>query len=304
MKLGNKEIEKEGKEHFLILEAGTNFYETADILGISIIDAAKKMALEAKDAGADAIKFQTFKAEKLASEKYAKEQFQYMSRRDTLDYGDYIEIESYCKSIGIEFMTTLFDLDGVRIIGPYLNIFKIASPDITNTTLIKKIIEFEKPIIISTGASYEKEIYDKACFIKPEKLIIMHCIASYPAKEEELNLSYIRTLNKNYPNNVIGYSDHFYSRNCWDGMYKYTNITPLITAFILGANVIEKHFTLTPEVNSSDHYHSLDKPGVISFLKKLEKVKKSIYGIIKKERFPLASEDDLYMLQKIFLKVK
>ena len=213
-----------------------------------------------------------------------------MKRRDILDYEDYIEIANFCNSIGIEFMTTLFDIDAINIIGPYLNIFKVASPDLVNKQLLSKISVFNKPIIISTGASLEEEVEETIHKHQQNEIVLMHCIASYPIEKKDLNLSYIKHLNKKFNNLIIGYSDHFDTKHSYEGFIPYADFTSIETAYALGANVIEKHFTVTPTVKSSDHFHSINKEDTKKLIMILKEIKNSMFGSFREGRTVLHSE--------------
>lgn len=254
MILGKRKIEKYGKEIFFILEAGTNFYEHADLNGISLLDAAKEFIDKAEELEADAIKFQAYKTETLVSKKFAKEQYYYTRRHDALDYEDYIELIEHTKDKPIEFMVTLFDEEGIEVLGKYLNIFKIASPDIIHKQLIKKIDEFGKSIIMSTGFATTEEIKQAIEWANNSDVILLHCIPKYPTKHvEELNLARIRKLNAEF-SNIIGYSDH----SVKDDGNTFSNLSTnaLDSAVMLGANVIEKHFKLM-DTQMNDGAHSI-----------------------------------------------
>jgi|TARA_Y100000389_G_scaffold205072_1_gene262711 sialic acid synthase SpsE len=238
---------------YIIAEIGVN-HECS-------IKKAKKLILLAKEGGADAAKFQTYKASKLAmikSKAYwntkkekTKSQYELFSKFDKLNYKDYINLAKYCKSIKIDFLSTPFDLDAVKVLSPLVPAFKIASSDITNYPLIKKISDTKKPVIVSTGASTLEEIKHtiKILSKKTKKIIIMHCILNYPTNDKDANLKMISSLKRNFKNYVIGYSDHTLPDK---------NMLNISTAFILGAKVIEKHFTLDKKQKGNDHYHAMD----------------------------------------------
>ena len=157
-------------------------------------------------------------------------------------------------------MSTPFDIDAVNFLNPYLNVFKISSSDITNFPLIDEIRKKKKPIILSTGASNLAEIKDALKLITKsvKKVVLMHCILNYPTKDENANLNMISSLKKEFPECIIGYSDHTLPSN---------NMQNLLTSYLLGGRVIEKHFTLSKRKKGNDHYHSLDKKDLILFKK-------------------------------------
>ena len=233
---------------FIIAEIGTNFYDVAEHDKISNIEAAEKMILSAKANGADAVKFQTYKAERLTSN---EEDLKYFKKYDRLSYDDYLFLIDFCKKINMVFLTTLFDEEGVEALGKQLEAFKIASPDITYEQLIRKVSRYvDKPVFISTGASTVEEIERAVGWMLSEsnhKTILMHCVASYPTLRWNTNLRFIDALHKNFPLYAVGYSDH-----C-----KF-NLNVLSSAYMMGAKVIEKHFTFEScRWKMGDHNHSM-----------------------------------------------
>jgi len=251
IKLFDRKIEKGGNRYFLILEAGTNHYEYADFMGITPVDAAKEMIKEASLAGAHAIKFQTFKAEKLASEKYAKNQYNYMRRRDFLDYDAYKDLAKFAvKSQGLNFITTVFDLDGLKVLGDTLKVFKVASPDITNYQLLDAINEYKKPVLLSTAGATIEEMRKALVRLVDCDVAILHCIAVYPTPPTRLNLGFIKKLNEVFNNNVIGWSSHNPD----------VSFAPM--AFSFGANIFEYHFKMNVPIKGGDYGVSITKENV------------------------------------------
>lgn len=265
-------IKRQG--YYIIAEIGVNYYDIAKIRGIGIMEAAKMMCFEAKKAGADAVKFQTYKAEKLASkispsywdlnEEATQSQYELFKKYDSFGEEEYAELSEYCKSIDVEFMSTPFDFDSVDYLDKYIKYYKISSSDLNNIPLIKYIAQKDKPILLSTGASNKKEIDIAVQCIKKinhKKLTLLHCILEYPTPFEHANLNKIISLQKEYPDVRIGYSDH-------------TKMTDdcfiLHTAFDLGAAVIEKHFTLEKHLKGNDHYHAMDPKDIIRIKKMLD----------------------------------
>ena len=262
-KFNFEKIKKNVKPYF-IAEAGVNHEGS--------LKDAKKLIDSAKSGGADAIKFQTYKANKIASKnsphywdlkkEKTKSQYDLFSKFDSFDKKHYKILYNYCKKKKIEFMSTPFDIDAVNFLNPYLNVFKISSSDITNFPLIDEIRKKKKPIILSTGASNLAEIKDALKLITKsvKKVVLMHCILNYPTKDENANLNMISSLKKEFPECIIGYSDHTLPSN---------NMQNLLTSYLLGGRVIEKHFTLSKRKKGNDHYHSLDKKDLILFKKKI-----------------------------------
>jgi len=236
---------------------------------------AFKCIKDAKDGGAQAVKLQCYKAEKIAS-KYAgaywdkkeekeNSQLKLYKKFDKFDYDDYLKIIKYCKKVKIDFIITPFDLDSIDFFKDKVKYFKISSSDITNLPLIEKIANTKKPVILSTGASTKKEI-EKAYKIlkkKVKKIIILHCILNYPTSKENANLNMIKDLKKKY--NTVGLSDHSIPRD---------SHKILIYSYLLGVKYIEKHFTIFKKKRGNDHFHSFDKKDLGIFFKNLDELKK------------------------------
>jgi len=166
------------------------------------------------------------------------------------DYPHYNEIDKYCKRKNIRWFASVWDMPSADFINQFSpEIIKIPSAKITDIELLKKVKRLNRKIMISTGMSTEKEI-DNAVKILGDDIIIMHCNSSYPAKDEELNLSYITVLKKRYPKATIGYSGHE------------KGVTPSIIASMLGAEYIERHITLDRTMWGSDHPASLEPEGM------------------------------------------
>lgn len=239
----------------IIAEAGVNHNGKIAI--------GKKLIKAAKRAGADCIKFQTYKAKKLTIKKAKRfwswsgekkkngTQFDSYSNLDSFDHKEYKKLFDYCKKIKIEFQSTPFDLDSVKILERLgVQTYKIASCDITNHQLIKEIAKTKKPIFLSTGAANISEINDAIKIINKyhKKIVIMHCILCYPTKIGDANLKSIPYLKKNFPNYNIGLSDHTLE-----------TLTPSL-GVSLGAMAIEKHFTINKKLKkSADHWLSVDE---------------------------------------------
>ncbi len=238
----------------IIAEAGVN--HNGDIsIAHKLIDAAV-------NAGADIIKFQTFKATNLASLSAPKAPYQILFTEDResqqkmlknleLTEESYYELKKHCEEANIEFLTTAFDLDSLSFINKLnLKRFKIPSGEITNYPYLKKIGSLRLPIILSTGMSKLGEIRDAINVLvefgtSKNDLTILHCTTEYPAPFKEVNLNAMRTIKKTFGTN-IGYSDHT------------EGIEVAIAAVALGAKVIEKHITLDNKMKGPDHKTSLE----------------------------------------------
>ncbi len=251
IKLGNYTISRDSKV-FIIAEAGVNHNGSVKI--------AKKMVDAAKNAGADAIKFQAFNAKLLVSAFAPKAEYQKnvtdrnetqleMLKKLELAAGEFKNIAGYAKKKNILFLSSPFDKESVDMLDKIgIKAFKIASGEITNLPLLKYIAGKGRPIILSTGMSNLKEISEALRVIRQEgvkDVILLHCVTSYPACIEDVNLRAIETMRRFFKL-PVGFSDHT------------TGFTASIAAAALGASVIEKHFTLDKNMPGPDHKVSLN----------------------------------------------
>jgi len=272
-------ITKASKGDFcLIAEIGVNYYDIAHNMNLTLMDAAKFMIDEAKKAGVHAVKFQTYKAEKLASkyspyywdlsEEATTSQFELFKKYDLFGYKEYEEISNYCNSINIEFYSTPFDFESADYLDSIMNIYKISSSDINNLPFIEHIAKKNKPILLSVGASNEDEIDTAIGLIKKyndQPIVIMHCVLEYPTIYEHANLNKITALKKKYNKLLIGYSDHTKPDSTYD---------VIKTAYNLGAIVVEKHFTIDRSLKGNDHYHAMDSDDAVNIIKSIAFLKK------------------------------
>lgn len=254
----------------IIAEAGVNHNCSLKMAKILIKEAAK--------AGADIIKFQTYKAEKLVIKKsprfwkWDKEikkngtQYDSYSRLDKFGPEEYVKLFKLCEKYKIEFMSTPFDEDAVDMLDKIgMKGFKIASCDITNFPLLKKIALKKKPILLSTGASNLDEIKSAVKFLNEngnENICIMQCTLCYPTSPKDANLSAINHIKNNFKKNIIGLSDHTLG----------INIASASTLY--GVRVIEKHFTYNKNLRiSADHPISINA-------KELSELRKNVDELI------------------------
>lgn len=266
------------KQPFLIAEIGVNFHGIAEKEGMSDMDAAKLMIDEAKACGIDAVKFQSYNAETIASH---NSQFDLFKKYDKFGADEYRQLADYCKQIGIMFLSTPFDFESVDYLDEFMDVYKISSSDLTNIPLIKYIASKNKPILLSTGAATLREIKEAVKAIEDVSLVdiaIMHCVLSYPTAYEDANLLMIKDLANNFPNYEIGYSDHTKPDE---------NMVVLTTAYNYGATILEKHFTLDKSLAGGDHGHAMDPSDVNKFKDNLVFLSK-INGRINKQ--PLICE--------------
>lgn len=301
----------------IIAEAGVN--HNGDInLAKQLIDVAVK-------AGVDYVKFQTFKAEKLVSSAAKKANYQKenlneqngsqlnMLKKLELSDQDHYELIEYCKRKGIKFLSTAFDLQSLDFLHKIdIQLYKIPSGEITNLPYLKKVAVLASEIIISTGMSTMKEISEaieviqNECDFNKSKITILHCNTEYPTPFNDVNLKSMLAI-KNKFGTQIGYSDHT------------LGIEVPIAAVALGATVIEKHFTLSKNLEGPDHKASLEPDELISMvaairnieqalgneekkpteseLKNINIARKSIHLAVNLEEGAVIKEEDLIMLR-------
>ncbi len=266
---------REGK-FVLIAEIGVNYYDIAKKEGISDMEAAKLMVREAKRAGIHAVKFQTYKAGSLAakdspsywdlSEESTTSQYELFKKFDSFGEKEYRELKEYCDGIGIEFLSTAFDVESADYLYDLMNVYKISSSDLSNIPFIEYQAKKDKPIMLSVGASDLDEIeraVDTIRSVNDKELILLHCVLEYPTPLEHANLLKIKTLKQQFPDIYVGYSDHT----------KPTEDTDVIkTAYNLGAVLVEKHFTLDKTLKGNDHYHAMDPEDAMKILSGVERM--------------------------------
>jgi len=262
---------------FLIAEAGVNHNGDLSI--------AKKMVDVAAKAKVDAIKFQTFKTEKLILKStpkveyqkvatYDNESFYDMLKKYELNKEEFRKLKEYCKEKGLTFLSTPFDDTSVDWLEE-LNVpaYKVGSGDMNNLPLLKLICLKCKPIFLSTGMATLDEVKKSVDYIKKNginKIVIFQCTTNYPAAYEELNLNVIETYKKEFPNNIIGFSDHS------------LGIEASIGAVVKGVKVIEKHFTLNKDMEGPDHKASIDPDELIGWVRAIRNIENALGSYTKK----------------------
>lgn len=267
---------------YVIAEAGVNHEGSMDI--------AKRLIEEAKIGGAHSIKFQTYKASTIASknspsywdtnEEATKSQFELFKKYDKFWKSEYEKLKLHCDDMDIEFMSTPFDVASAKFLNDLMDVFKISSSDITNLPFIEYMCSFGKPIILSTGASYIWEIQQALETINKYDVpvCLMHCILNYPTLDKNANLGMIKDLIDKFPDTIPGYSDHTLPKE----------MEALKIANLLGAVVLEKHFTHDKTLPGNDHYHAMDKEDLKVFFNKMNEV----YDFIgSQQKTPLESEE-------------
>jgi len=240
---------------------------------------ARELIDLAKAGGADGVKFQTYTADGIVirnspsywdtSFEKTSTQWELFKKYDKFWKAEYFELAEYCAEQDIEFMSTPFDLECLEFLTPIMPAIKISSSDLNNKPFVKKIAATGKPIILSTGAADEAEIRRTLEWIAPtgNDVVLLHCVLNYPTEDQDANLGMIRGLQKTFPDLIIGYSDHTMPKD----------MKTLITATLLGAKLIEKHFTHDKTLPGNDHYHAMDKDDLLSFNHQLDHVM-ALYG--------------------------
>lgn len=245
---------------YIIAEIGVNHNGNLEL--------AKKSIDAAKSTGANAVKFQTFKTEKLTTRtaetaKYQKNntgkiesQFDMLKKLE-LTADDFFELKTYCEMQEIDFLSTPFDEESASLLKEIgVHAYKIGSGDLTNIPLLKKIDMFGVPVLLSTGMSNMEEVKEALNCFQTSPVTVLHCTSNYPAASEDINLLAMKSIEKEFQV-PIGYSDHSLGYDV------------SICAVSMGAKVIEKHFTLDKNLPGPDHKASLDPSEFTKFVNKI-----------------------------------
>lgn len=274
----------EGEPCFVIAEAGVNHNGDVNL--------AKKLIDVAREAGADAVKFQTFKTEEVFSIEAKKVKYQKettgtdetlfeMIKKLEFSERDFEDLYAYAQERKIAFLSSPFDGGSVDLLDRLgVPAFKIASGEITNFPLLRHITAKGRPIILSTGMSTLAEVEDALNVIQDEgmkDIILLHCVSNYPAKIENTNLKAMETLRQAFEL-PVGLSDHS------------LGITIPVAAVALGACVIEKHFTLEKNLPGPDHQASLEPDELKEMIRAIRGVEKALGDGIKRS---VAEEEEI-----------
>lgn len=248
------------KKPYLIAEMGVNFYDTASVMGITPMEAAKLYIDKAAEVGIDCAKFQSYKAGTIASKnspaywdttkETTKSQYELFRKFDHFGEAEYQELCDYTHGKGMDFTSTPFDYASADFLERMVDFYKISSSDLSNLPFIRYIGAKGKPVVMSVGAAYLSEVDEAIRALKESgclDITIMHCVLSYPTESQNANLRIIETLKKDFPDVKVGYSDHVAPDD---------TMMTLATAYLLGAEVIEKHYTLDKTLPGNDHYHA------------------------------------------------
>ena len=266
------------KRTLIIAEAGVNHNGS--------IDTAKKMINAAAEAGADLVKFQTFKTEDLVTQSAKKAQYQKestdieesqfnMLKKLELDRAAHEELIQYCEQKGTSFLSTAFDHDSIDLLDKFnIPLFKIPSGEITNLPYLRHIGKMEKPIIMSTGMSTLDEVRNALNILiesgaEKEQITILHCNTEYPTPMKDVNLNAMLTM-KDELGVKVGYSDHT------------LGIEVPVAAVAMGATVIEKHFTLDRTLPGPDHRASLEPGELKAMVVAIRNIEKAMGDRVKK----------------------
>ena len=260
---------------FIIAEIGVNHNGSVEL--------AKKMVDVIASSGCNCAKFQTFKSENLVNKdaqmaQYQKENLKNnstqleMLKKLELKKEDFIELKKYCESKNVMFLSTPFDLESCDFLNSLgMEIFKIPSGEITNLPYLRKINSFKKDIILSTGMANIEEIKEALKVLKDCKVSLLHCTTQYPTPYEDVNLKAMETLKKEF-NLPVGYSDHT------------QGIEIPIAAVAMGAEIIEKHFTLDKNMIGPDHKASLEPDELAQMVKSIRNIEKALGNGIKEPK--------------------
>ena len=258
-------LDKSIRQPYVIAEIGVNHEGSMDI--------ARRLIDEAVEGGADAVKFQSYKAETLASKHSpsywdtSKEpttsQFELFKKHDKFWKKEMDELKKYSDKAGVEFMSTPFDIESANFLNDLMDVYKISSSDITNKPFIQYMCGFGKPIILSTGASHLHEVQEAVSWINSlgNPLSLLHCVLNYPTPDPNAHLGMILDLKKHFPENLIGYSDHTLPKD----------MHSCEIATLLGSVILEKHFTHDKSLPGNDHYHAMDKEDLKVFRQKIQR---------------------------------
>ena len=281
---------------YIIAEAGVNHNGSYD-LACKLVDAAKH-------AGADCIKFQTFKSENLVSRTAQKAEYQKKTTGDSsqqemlkkleLSFNEFLQLKEYCQKVGISFLSTPFDFDSIDFLNSIdMPFWKIPSGEVTNMPYLLALAKTGKPVIMSTGMCTIHEIRDAVDILKAngtKEIRLLHCNTEYPTPFEDVNLKAMQTLRDEF-HLEAGYSDHT------------KGIEVPVAAVALGATVIEKHFTLDRNMEGPDHKASLEPCELAAMVSAIRNIEKAL-GTGIKEPSPSEKKNMAIARKSIVAKTK
>jgi len=268
---------------FIIAEAGVNHNGSLD-MAYQLVDAAAQ-------SGADAVKFQTFKAENIVTPQAPKADYQKqttdaaesqfaMIKRLELSYDAFRQLKAYCDLQNIVFLSTPFDEESADFLTELdIPAFKIPSGEVTNLPFLAYVARKQKPIILSTGMAYLSEVDEAVRIIQQnacQELVLLHCVSNYPADPAEVNLRAMQTMSHAFQL-PVGYSDHTLGNEI------------ALASVAMGASVIEKHFTLDKNLPGPDHKASLEPVELKAMIQGSHKVESALGS---GRKTPTASEQN------------
>lgn len=254
----------------IIAEAGVNHNGSKDL--------AKQMIMEAKKAGVDYVKFQTFIPENLVSKNASKAEYQkettgvdesqlQMLQSLALTEADFVELKEYCNEVGVGFISTPFDLDSLAFLETLdMDFWKVPSGEVTNLPYLEAIAHTGRKVIMSTGMCEVEELEQAVAVLEKNgtnDIVLLHCNTQYPTPFEDVNLYAMKHI-ADVTHKEVGYSDHT------------IGIEVPIAAVALGARVIEKHFTLDRNMEGPDHRASLEPDELKMMVTSIRNIEKAI----------------------------
>ena len=262
----NTKIISDNSDCFIVAEIGHNHQGNLDI--------CKQMFKSVKECGVDAVKLQKRHNQRLYTKHFYHHSYEsenafgatYGLHREALEFSEkeYKELQQYAKKLDLIFFATPFDFESVEFLANLdMPCYKIASGDLKNIPLIKYIAKLGKPMIISTGGATMEDVKRAYNAVIPinNKIAFLQCTASYPSNFAELDLHVIRTYQEEFPNHIIGWSAHD------------NGIAMAVVAYVLGARIIEKHFTLNHTMKGTDHAFSLEPIGMRKLVRDLRRTR-------------------------------
>jgi N-acetylneuraminate synthase/sialic acid synthase len=263
------------------------------------LNTARKLFLAAKEAGANAVKLQKRDNKSLFTREMYDRPYDnensfgatYGAHREFLEFGEaqYRELQQYAHEIGITFFATAFDFKSADFLARLaMPAFKMASGDLTNLPLLRHVARYQKPMFLSTGGGTLDDVrraYETVVAINP-RLCLMQCTAGYPPEFDELNLRVITTFGHEFPDVLIGFASHD------------SGIAMALVAYVLGARVVEKHFTLNRAMRGTDHAFSLEPVGLRKVVRDLRRARVAL-GNGLKSPYPSEAAPLLKMRKKL-----
>ena len=263
------------------------------------VEQAMEMFDTAKECGADAVKLQKRDNRSLFTRDYYTRPYDnpnsfgttYGEHREALEFGrsEYLELQAYAHEIGITLFATAFDEPSCAFLAELdTPAYKVASADLKNTPLLRRIAEIGRPVIMSTGGAVLDDVlraYDTIAEINPN-VAVLQCTASYPPGWDELDLRVITTYRELFPASVIGFSSHD------------SGIAMAVAAYVLGGRIVEKHFTLNRAMRGTDHAFSLEPQGLSKMVRDLRRARVAL-GDGAKRMYPCEVEPSVKMGKKL-----